>query len=87
MGPGTLGVEMRAKPITKAGAYGPLYRYTIEYDDGPNDPGYPVTTWSCWAYTAEHALEKFAEGGEGYRALRYTRQTEAAPYSWVWHKA
>lgn len=60
------------KPITKPGQHGTLYRYRIEYRD--SDPGYPPgSSWDCWAYSAEHALEQFSERGDGFVAVRWSR--------------
>lgn len=60
----------RAKPYTKPGEHGPLYRFVIEY----GDPGESVMRWQCWAYDAEHALEKFNDSDEGFTAFRYCKR-------------
>jgi hypothetical protein len=46
--------------LTKPGEHGTLTRYAIEYTDR-FDPGCPTFAWRCWAYSEDHALEKFAD--------------------------
>ena len=58
--------------------------YCVEYDDG-DDSGMPVTYWHTRAYSAEHALEKFEDGDEGFRALRVARVDHKKPrHRWKW---
>ena len=53
------------RPLTpgKPGRHGTLYRYRISYSVG--DPGCLPMSWHCWAYDAQHAQDKWAEGNEG----------------------
>lgn len=50
--------------LTKPGAHGTLKRYLIRYGDDPTID--PTQEWGCWAYSAEHAIEKFDADDEGY---------------------
>ena len=75
-------------PRTKQGEHGTLYRYSIEYDDGPCPDGYdgfPPAYWSCWAYDREHAIESFHDDGQGFRPVKVARQTTAGQHRWAWH--
>jgi len=49
--------------LTKPGRFGPLYLYRIAYRD-KDDPSCPVFRWNAWAYSAEHAEDKFFEGDD-----------------------
>lgn len=54
---------------TKQGEHGTLYRYRMKYRD-PNDPGFPESVWSCWAYNTIHAWELFHEtADDGFEAV------------------
>ena len=48
-----------APPLTKPGRHGTLHRYAIDYNDGYGDRERHV--WHCWAYSPEHAMDKFDE--------------------------
>ena len=52
---------MAQKYVTKPGKHGTLYLYRYEYFD-PQDPAFPRTSNNVWAYDAEHAAEKIADG-------------------------
>lgn len=52
---------MSNKYVTKPGRHGTLYLYRYEYRD-PQDIGFPRTRNNVWAYDAEHAVEKIADG-------------------------
>ena len=62
------------KPMSKQGEYGTLYLYEIAYCD-VHDSDIAFTT-RVWAYDAEHALDKFFGGEEGWRATSWKRVPE-----------
>jgi hypothetical protein len=67
------------KTMTKRGEYGTLYRYEITYTD-PCDDGIGELTQRTWAYSIEHALDKFygaPDGDTGWKALRIARMPES----------
>lgn len=71
------------EPLTKEGRHGTLYRYEIEYSDEVNGNDLMFrSTWRCWAYDSEHAIDKFceAEDGEGWRLISWRRLTEGAQH-------
>ncbi len=73
---------MASKPLTKPGAHGTLYRYAIVYTDKYDDCC-PHDTWHCWAYSLEHAEEKFYDRsvdqwGDGWRIVSLARVSDAA---------
>jgi hypothetical protein len=83
-----MATKTKAKPMSKAGEHGTLYAYSIEYNDGPHgDPGFPPgMRVNKWAYTPEHALEKFAENDDGFVAVKIARMLEDThPSRWTWH--
>jgi hypothetical protein len=54
---------------SKAGRHGTLYRFRLTYRDA-HDPVCPVFDTSTWAYSAEHAEEKFFDSDDdGWRLL------------------
>lgn len=56
------------KYVSKPGLHGTLYRFKIVYRD--DDPGFGEADWFTWAYSAEHAEEKFYESDdEGWRIV------------------
>ncbi len=59
-----------------------LYRYVVEYTD--DDPGFGVDRWHCWAYSVEHAIEKFRDADDGFSPLRIARAGEPA-HRLNWH--
>jgi hypothetical protein len=60
----------------KPGEHGTLYAYAIEYTD-PGNPGFPPgMVWKTWAYSSEHALEKFDDSEEGFQAVKVTKMTD-----------
>jgi hypothetical protein len=56
---------------TKKGKYGTLWLYQIKFVDSQN-PGLPPRTDRLWAYSGEHAAEKFYDSAEfqGYLDLK-----------------
>ena len=57
------------KYLTKPGQYGTLYRWAIPYEEG---------IWHCWAYSVEHAEDKFLDDNEGdYRMTGAPRKVKA----------
>jgi len=66
---------MQAKPVTRQGAHGVLYRYAVRYTDA-TDPGCPEDVWHCWAYNLDHAEDKFYETDEGWHILSLARVGE-----------
>jgi len=62
----------RVKKVTKAGKHGTLTLYSITYSDEPYDPGFGTAKVRVWAYDREHAVERFYEGEEGWRAVGVT---------------
>lgn len=74
--------------VTKPGKYGTLFLYEIAYTDRPErDDGQPYYsgTQRTWAYSIEHAVEKFynAEDADGWRATSIRR----VPRSGLMHRA
>jgi hypothetical protein len=62
---------------TKKGRYGTLYHYRIKYQDDFPNPGYPDGSWSTWAYSEEHAEERFYSGDDqGWRVVSIERMRE-----------
>ena len=66
------------KPVTKPGTHGTLYLYSVPYT--PDHDLAPTYQWTCFAYSAEHAAERFDESnaddgyertGEAVRVYRY----------------
>lgn len=49
---------------TRIGKHGTQTRYEVTYDVG--DPGSPHLKWRCWAYSREHAVDQFEDGGGDY---------------------
>jgi hypothetical protein len=74
----------KAKPLTKPGEHGTLYRYAIEYGD--DDPSFGSHTWKCWAYSSEHAIEKFEDSDEGFVPVRFARLTDGPGHLQTWHR-
>lgn len=72
--------------ITKPGRHGTLILHEIVYtDDG--DGGCPEFSVRVWAYTIEHAVEKFYDtDDDGWKALRIAIVREAPKHNWTWHK-
>ena len=73
------------KPKSKPGEHGRLYYYQLVYDGGP-DSGSGEMTWHAWAYSLEHAVDKFqspGEDAEGFRLLR----AAVVPESGLMHRA
>lgn len=66
---------MQAKPVTRQGAHGALYRYAVRYTD-KRDPAFGEDVWHCWAYNLEHAEDKFFETDEGWHILSLARVGE-----------
>jgi len=56
--------------------------YVVEYDD-PCNPGFVPDSWSVRAFSIEHALERFAEADDGFRALRVRQVTDRGKGKWV----
>lgn len=55
---------MTAAPfLTKPGKHGTLHGYRIHYRDRYDDCC-PVFTWFTWAYSAEHAEDKFFDSDD-----------------------
>ena len=52
--------------VTRQGPHGRQWRYRLRYTPDPLMA--PEYAWYCWAYSAEHALERWHESdaGEGY---------------------
>ena len=48
---------------TKPGKHGTLKLYRVTYNDGPGS-GMPEATASLWAYSTEHAEERWLDGNE-----------------------
>lgn len=59
-------------PTTKPGKFGILYLYEITYTD-PADPGFGRETWRTWAYSLDHALDKFRGDDQGFRVQSISR--------------
>ena len=60
--------------ITKPGLHGTLYLYRIVYrNDGADD--LERFTWRTYAYSTEHALDKFYDGpaDDGWKAVSIAR--------------
>ena len=72
--------------VSKPGPYGILHRYAIVYDD-PIDPGFGEGTTYLWAYSAEHAIDRFSENSDdGWRPVRIARvRPETIQARWNWH--
>lgn len=70
---------MASKLLTKPGQYGTLYRFAVTYQDDGGDPG-SRNIWSCWAYSGEHAEEKFLDSpdAEGWEVLSVKRVRAAS---------
>ena len=57
----------RAAPrpfVKKPGKHGTLYLFRVGYRGEEDDPGAPVLASNIWAYSADHAAEKFYDGAE-----------------------
>lgn len=83
-----MATKTKSKPRSKPGDHGTLYLYSIEYNDGPDgDPAFPIgERTSLWAYSMEHALERFDESDEGFTAIKIARKLEdCGPSRWTWH--
>ena len=63
------------KPVTKPGEYGTLYRYVVTYTD-KSDPCCPEMTWHCWAYSLEHAEDKFYANDDSWTIVNLRRLVE-----------
>lgn len=63
---------MPAPFLKKPGKHGTLYRFAIPYWTGDNHSD----AWLCWAYDAEHAIEKFedSDDGEGWEVAGEPRK-------------
>ena len=65
----------RSSYLSKPGQYGTLYRWAIAYE---YEPGQPAGDWHCWAYSPEHALDKWYEENDGdYRRTGEPRKVKA----------
>ena len=74
-------MKAKTQPLTKPGKNGTLYRYAIEY---VSDPGSPTFTWRCWAYSFDHAFEKFHENDEGFEIVRWSRVNNGPASRQTW---
>lgn len=63
-----------SRPVTKPGAHGTLYLYSITYTDTCDD-AIGELTQRTWAYNIDHAVERFygAVDADGWTALRVAR--------------
>ena len=59
--------------VAKPGRHGTLYLHAITYTDASPGSGCPELRTVLWAYSLEHAIERFAEDAEGWTALRVAR--------------
>lgn len=58
--------------------------YAVEYDD-PSDPGFGLDVCRLRAVSKEHALERFYEDDEGFRAKRIALVRDDLPrHRWTW---
>lgn len=70
-----MGTDERVGVVTtsKPGKYGTLHLYRIVYRDA-GDMGCPDFSMRVWAYTAEHAEDKFNDSDDtGWTVLRVER--------------
>jgi hypothetical protein len=64
--------------ITKPGKHGTLYLFRITYRDSGEAADFPFP-WCTWAYSAEHAEEKFYDSDDdGWRISNINRARKAA---------
>ena len=57
--------------VTKPGEHGTLTRFAVYYRDP--DPCSPEFVWCCWAYSSEHAREKFEADGDDWIVNKIVR--------------
>jgi hypothetical protein len=71
--------------VSKPGKHGTLHLYAIEYGDvtGVGEAPTYVSTLRTWAYDIDHALEKFYDADDGFKALKIAR----VPKSGLMHRA
>ena len=65
-----------ARPVTKPGKHGTLYRYRVVYRGVEHDPAAPAFDACVWAYDEEHALEKLTDPDQGWEAVSAARLYE-----------
>lgn len=54
----------------------PTKRFIVTYQGAERDPGMGTMTWGCYAYSAEHAEQKFLDSGadeEGWEVVSVDR--------------
>lgn len=69
------------KPVTKHGAYGTLYLYEIEFDEGGDpDPGEPpwMSKTKLYGYDRDHAIERFYDSYYGLNPGNSTVKIKSA---------
>jgi hypothetical protein len=60
--------------VSKPGKHGSLYLYAITYVNAFDDPSCLPMTWRTWAYSAEHAEERFYDSDDdGWKILSTKR--------------
>lgn len=62
--------------LSRPGKFGTLHLYSVKYDQ--SDPGFVPDDWHTYAYSPEHAEEKFYdsssdETGDGHRVMSVAR--------------
>ena len=64
------------RTLSKPGKFGTLHLYSVKYEQ--SDPGFLPENWDTYAYSPEHAEEKFYdssgdETGDGFRVVSVAR--------------
>src|SRR5262245_22887872 len=77
---------MAPKFTSKPGKHGTLYKYQIEYTD-KSDPGAPIFEWNTFAYSIDHAADKFYDSDDtGWTILSIARVQEGSKHRWTRHR-
>lgn len=78
---------IKEKPVSKPGKHGTLYLYAIKYRD-KYDSVAPEFEQRTWAYSEEHALDRFYDtDDDGWLVLAFARVIEGPSHRMTWHAA
>jgi hypothetical protein len=76
--PGGTNIAMEA--VSKPGKHGTLHLYLLRYKD-KDDNASPTFTWKAWAYSAEHALDRFNNSNDdGWEVLSWERVQDGSQH-------